>query len=172
MKSAGGRAGTSPSEGKLTGKHVLMCFIGFFGVVFAVNGYFLKSALSTHSGVVSVEPYRKGLAYNERIAADERQTALGWRDDVTVSRDGKVVITMTSAKGDPVGRLYVAAVIGRPSLAAEDRKLELKEAAPGRYEAQTAALGEGNWILSLETRERASDLEPAYRARRRLWLKQ
>ncbi len=57
-------------DGALTGRHVLLIFLAFFGSIFAVNGWFLYSALSTHTGVVAVEPYRKGLAYNERIARD------------------------------------------------------------------------------------------------------
>ncbi len=67
-----------------------MLLIAFFGVIFAVNGYFLYSALSTHTGVVAIEPYRKGLAYNERIAADERQKALGWQRQTSLARDGRV----------------------------------------------------------------------------------
>ena len=42
-------------DGTLQGCHVLALLVGFFGVVFAVNGYFLAAALSTHTGVVAME---------------------------------------------------------------------------------------------------------------------
>ena len=63
----------------LTGRHVLLAMLAFFGVIFAVNGAFLYFALGSHSGVVAVEPYRKGLAYNQAIAAAEAQERRGWR---------------------------------------------------------------------------------------------
>ena len=69
---------------RLDGRHVLMMLFAFFGVIFAVNGYFLFSALSTHTGVVAVEPYRKGLAYNH--ADRRRRTAGGARLEGTSGR--------------------------------------------------------------------------------------
>ena len=59
---------------------MLGVFLGFFATVFVVNGAMIYSAVSTHSGLVANEPYRKGLHYNERIAADERQARLGWTE--------------------------------------------------------------------------------------------
>ena len=56
-------------------------FLAFFAAVFVVNGAMIYSAVSTYTGLVANEPYRKGLHYNERIAADERQARLGWTDD-------------------------------------------------------------------------------------------
>ena len=45
----------------LRGHHVLAGFLAFFGVVLAVNGAMIYSAISTHTGLVAIEPYRKGL---------------------------------------------------------------------------------------------------------------
>ena len=59
---------------------MLVAFIAFFGTIFLVNGTLIYEAISTHTGLVANEPYRKGLAYNERIAADERQARLGWTE--------------------------------------------------------------------------------------------
>ena len=58
---------------RLSGRHILGILAGFFGIVFAVNGFFIYRALSTHSGEVASEPYAQGLAYNDRIAAAVRQ---------------------------------------------------------------------------------------------------
>lgn len=163
------RASATPRP--MTGRQVLAMFIAFFGVIFAVNGYFLFSALSTHTGVVSVEPYRKGLAYNRRIAADARQTALGWSEDIAVDGTGEVTITIGDADRRAISRLSISAIMGRPSTSADDRLLHFTEHSAGTYRATTRDLPEGNWIISVEARLSPADAEPVYRARRRLWLK-
>lgn len=159
------------SSGGLTGRHVLFGLVAFFGAVFAVNGVFLYSALKTNTGVVANEPYRKGLAYNERIAADERQKALGWQDEASLASDGRVSVVMKGAEGQPISGLTIEATLGRPSTVTGERKLRLAEVAPGTYAATTAAVEAGTWLFELEARRAANAEQPDYRARRRLWLK-
>jgi nitrogen fixation protein FixH len=161
---------TAAASGKLQGRHVLMLFVAFFGAIFAVNGYFLYAALATHTGVVSQEPYRKGLAYNDRIAADERQSALGWQHTIDLALDGHVRLRMTDAAGHPVAGLRFEATVGRPVTGDFDRRLALAETAPGVYEGRVAALTSGAWIAGLEAFA-TSGQEPIYRGRNRLWLK-
>ena len=156
----------------LQGRHVLASLIGFFAFVFVVNGAMIYSALSTNSGLVAKEPYRKGLHYNERIAADERQALLGWSDTVDLGRDGHLAVALADTHGRPIEGKTVAVLIGRPSTDRADIRLSLHEAVPGRYEAKTAPLAAGNWLVALEVRADAQADEPLYRARRRLWLKQ
>jgi len=43
---------------KLKGKHILFILLGFFGIVFAVNGYFAYSALHTFPGELPAQPMR------------------------------------------------------------------------------------------------------------------
>jgi nitrogen fixation protein FixH len=153
------------------GRHVLMLVLGFFATVFAVNGVMIYSAVSTYSGLVANEPYRKGLHYNERIAAEERQARLGWGDSVEIGRDGRIALLVTHGDGGPVSGLKVEAVLGRPSTNRHDIKLTLSESAPGRYEARTAPLGEGSWLIAAEARVDVRAEDPVYRMRRRVWLK-
>jgi nitrogen fixation protein FixH len=155
----------------LQGRHVLAAFLVFFAAVFVANGAMIYQALSTHTGLVANEPYRKGLHYNERIAADERQTRLGWVEALDVSRDGRVGLSLTEADGRPVGGLEIKGVLGRPSTNRHDVPLALSERAPGRYEMRTAPFAEGNWIVVLEAFADTEQAEPVYRLRRRLWLK-
>lgn len=154
---------------RLTGRHVLFACVAFFGVIFAVNGYFLVSALSTHTGVVAVEPYRKGLAYNDRIAASERQAALGWAERIEADRAGTVRVTMTAGDATPLTGLQVSGTIGRPSTTRGELQIAFREVAAGRYEAATQPLAAGAWIVSIEASS-GRKAEPDYRARRRLWL--
>ena len=160
------------SDFELNGRHVLAVFLGFFAIIFAVNGVFLYSALSTHTGVVAQEPYRKGLEYNQRIAADERQSALGWKNTATVGRDGRLVVEIVDAQGNAVAGLRIAGTFGRPSTGQFDRQLVFAEPAPGRYEASAGALEAGGYLLYAEAYDSPSAAaEPIYRTRQRLWLK-
>jgi nitrogen fixation protein FixH len=158
-------------RGELTGRHVLLAFLAFFGVVFVVNGVFLAKALSTHTGVVAVEPYVKGLRYNSRIAAGERQAALGWVDAVEIGRDGGIELTIIDAEGRPVRGLAVAGTIGRPSTSRFDRHFVLTEAEPGRYRASVGTLERGTWLVTAEASVSGGGPEPVWRSRRRQWLK-
>jgi nitrogen fixation protein FixH len=155
----------------LSGRHVLALFLTFFATVFAANGAMIYSALTTHTGLVANEPYRKGLHYNERIAADARQSRLGWVEALDARLDGRVGLSLAEADGRPVRGLRIEGVLGRPSTNRHDRRLALAETAPGRYEAQAAALAEGNWVITLEASAGMDQPEPIYRIRRRLWLK-
>jgi nitrogen fixation protein FixH len=154
----------------LRGGHVLGAFLGFFAAILAVNGAMIYSAVSTHSGLVANEPYRKGLHYNDRIIAAERQALLGWTETLEVARDGRVRVTLAEAGGRPVPGMRVAGVLGRPSTNRHDVALALGETSPGQYEARTAPLAAGNWLVSLEARAH-DEADPIYRSRRRLWLK-
>jgi nitrogen fixation protein FixH len=162
---------TTRKERGLRGAHVLGLFLAFFGAVFVVNGAMIFSALSTHTGLVANEPYRKGLHYNERIAADERQSRRGWTEQLEVSRDGRVSLSLAEADGRMVQGLRIEGALGRPSTDKHDIRLALAEGAPGIYAAQIAPLAEGNWLVTLEAWGRGDSQEPVYRLRRRLWLK-
>ena len=145
-------------------------FLGFFATIFVVNGTMIYSAVSTYSGLVANEPYRKGLQYNERIAAEERQARLGWKDALEIDRDGRVRMTLADADGRPVRGMNIAGVLGRPSTNRHDIVFQLVETSPGQYQALTSPLPEGNWLLSLEVRVHET-ADPVYRTRRRMWLK-
>jgi nitrogen fixation protein FixH len=153
----------------MQGRHVLGAFLGFFVAIFVMNGALIYAAISTNAGPVANEPYRKGLHYNDRIAADARQASLGWTETVDVGRDGRVRIDVAGPGGRAVSGLVVSAVLGRPSTQRQDIQLKLTEMGPGRYEARVAALPAGTWLIALEART-AADAEPVYRSRRRLWL--
>jgi nitrogen fixation protein FixH len=157
----------------LQGRHVLLAVLGFFGVVFLVNGIFLYAALSTYTGVVAQEPYRKGLQYNERIAAGERQTELGWADEVMLTRTpDSLILVLRDAAGTPVSGLFVKGVLGRPSTNRHDVDVSLTETAPGRYSAPLPTIEPGAWLATLEAVwPGTGNSEPVYRLRKRLWLK-
>ena len=162
----------------LTGPHVLATLLVFFGIVFAVNAMLVYEALRTHSGVVAQEPYRKGLNYNDRIAADDLQSALGWKANLTLDGTGQVGLVMLDGRGQPVGGLAIAGTIGRPATERLDSKLSFRETAPGFYAAPNGladpAGSGGAWLAVVEVRSgaaAASADSPVYRLRSKLWFK-
>jgi nitrogen fixation protein FixH len=155
----------------LQGRHVAGIFFSFFAIVLAMNGAMMYSAISTYSGIVANEPYRKGLHYNDRISADAQQARLGWADTITMERRGRIVVTLHDAEGRSVTGTRIDIQLGRPSTNLQDTRLQMVEATPGRYEAQAGPLDEGSWVIALEVRADDISADPIYRARRRLWLK-
>lgn len=157
----------------LTGRAVSAAVVAFFVLVIGVNAVFVTFAISTNTGVVANEPYRKGLKYNERIAADERQAELGWVVDVTLDEgEGRLVATLSDRDGKAVPGLSGIAKIGRSVTDRDDVAALLKETEPGRYEATDLHLKSGSYIANLELSDpKHSELGIVYRYRRRLWLK-
>jgi len=153
----------------LGGRDVLALMLAFFAAVIAVNGVLIYQALSTYTGLVANEPYRTGLAYNERIGAAERQARLGWSERLQFGRDGRAVLALAERDGRPVQGLWVEGVLGRPASNRHDVKLVFTETAPGQYEAQAANVAAGTWLIALQARLREG-AAPTYRLRRRLWL--
>lgn len=158
------------TERVITGRHVLAGLIAFFGVILLVNGIFLYNALSTYTGVVSEEPYRKGLSYNERIQAEKQQKTLGWSSQLALVGQGDgVKLDLADKNGNPVSGLAITGRIGRPATAAMDIALVLSENEPGRYEARFDPLAEGTWQIDVEAKKLTGEGdEVVWRARKRL----
>jgi nitrogen fixation protein FixH len=144
--------------------------VTFFAAIFLVNAAMIYAALSTNTGIVANEPYRKGLHYNERIAADARQAHLGWTDLLSVSWDGRITFMLVEKDGRPVSGLRIEGTLGRPSTDRQDIRLTLHEEAPGHYETRIAPLGDGNWLIALDAVTGEASGDPVYRTRKRLWL--
>ena len=158
------------AERVITGRHVLFGLIAFFGVILAANAVFLYTSLSTYTGVVSNEPYRKGLNYNERIAADQAQQALGWTSEIRLRSTGDgLEIVLADRAGNPVSGLGFEGWLGRPATAASDIVLDVKEAAPGRYQATFPQLQSGAWQVDLAAKELTGGGDKiVWRARQRI----
>ena len=159
------------SENTLTGRRVLAYLLGFFGLIFAVNGVFVYFALSTFNGVHTENAYIKGLNYNATIEAAEQQAALGWRMETVLTptdRGGILTVTMHTANGEPVDGLGIDGMFLRPAQDGLDRPVVLQQVGAGRYDALVELPVRGQWDLRLvaTTRDGAT-----YRSAERVWLK-
>jgi len=150
---------------------VLIVFLGFFATVFLVNGIMVYEALSTFAGLETADSYRKGLAYNARIAEGAAQAQRGWRDRLAyVSDTQRVRIDIADPAGAGVPGLAITGEIGRAATDRFDRKLAFVETGPGAYEADAAGLEPGWWTVDIEGRGGAAG-DVLYEARERLWIK-
>src|SRR5918997_4125411 len=94
-------ATASPAPRILTVRMVLFYFIAFFGVVFAMNFYMVRVALSSFSGVETESSYKAGLSFKNDIAAAQAQDSRHWSVDATLQRGDHsgVVITARGPQG-------------------------------------------------------------------------
>lgn len=146
---------TATTERRLTGKHVLLGLIAFFGVVFAVNGLMAYYAVHTWTGLVDARSYEDGLAYNRVLKEAAKQKALGWTSGVSITQAadaaGKRLVTvrMRSTGGAPLTGLKVALTFRRPTHDGMDQTLRAKETSPGVYTAAVKLPALGRWDVDL-----------------------
>ena len=137
---------------ELTGKHVLFCLLGFFGVVFAVNAVMVKAATSTFGGVETSSSYKAGLMFEREVARAERQQDLGWRVDGTLVRGktGEAVLNVAvrDAHGAPVTGLSADATLAHPADSRLDHVITLS-ARGGDFHGEAGA-APGQWELIVD----------------------
>jgi nitrogen fixation protein FixH len=158
-------------ENKVTGRHVLIGMLVFFGIVLVANGAFIFLALDSWTGLSTEDAYRKGVAYNETLDAAEAQKALGWRADLAFEAEdggGLLQVAFEDARGDPVAGLTVTAAIRRPTHEGFDREVTLEPFDAGRYAARIELPLSGQWDVSLIARARDG---ARYEIEERIWLK-
>jgi nitrogen fixation protein FixH len=162
------RAPRKPLE--LTGKHVLICFVGFFGVVFAVNAVMVKAAMSTFGGVQTASSYKAGLMFGQDVARAEQQDALHWHVSGKLSRDGSgnavLDISVRDSKDIPVKGLAAEARLAHPADERRDHLIALNDASTGRFHGAVWA-EPGQWELIVDLYK---DDARVFRSRSRVML--
>ena len=138
---------------EVTGKHVLFCLLGFFGVVFAVNAVLVKAATSTFGGVETSSSYKAGLMFEREVAKAEHQDALHWQVDGKLARDsaGEAVLDIYArdAKGMPLAGLTAQARLAHPADERLDRVIALSRTAAGQFHGEGQAQS-GQWELIVD----------------------
>lgn len=150
-------------------------FVGGFLVVLSVNVALLFFATTTFNGLESRTAYQEGLAYNQAIAEEEKQKALGWTVAASVqpapSADAPhralVQLTAQDRDGKPLEGLTVEVTVRRPTVEGYDQHLLLTEISPGLYGQGTDLGMAGQW----EVRAVATRGDDTYRLRDRFILR-
>jgi nitrogen fixation protein FixH len=157
--------------GELTGRAVLLWLIGFFGLVFVVNGIMARAAISTFGGVETQSSYKAGQMFEGEIAKAERQDARHWRVAGKLDRDrgGDAVLDITARdeKGVALAGLKAMARLAHPADARLDRVFDLARIGAGEFRGQVAAPA-GQWELLIDLYR--GD-ERVFRSRNRVTLK-
>lgn len=137
-----------------TGRTLLWWLLGFFAVVFAVNGVFLWYANSSWTGLSAEDSYRRGLDYNRVIEQAESQAALGWTVETGfTTRDsvhGRLEISVTGPDGSAISHREVTAYFRRPVVEGLDFKASLVPQTDGSYAVDVTLPAPGQWDVRLE----------------------
>jgi nitrogen fixation protein FixH len=145
------RGDRRPSE--LTGRTVLICLVGFFVVVGAVNAVMIAAAISTFAGLESDSPYQAGLAFDQEIAAARAQQTLHWQVQAKVARtDGGetlIEISARDADGAPLPGLGATASLVHPTDRRLDRDLAMTPDGPGHFSGTTVTAA-GQWDVVID----------------------
>jgi nitrogen fixation protein FixH len=151
----------------LTGRGVLLWFIGFFGIIFATNAYFITVAVKTFRGEDEQLPYLQGVEYNDTLAHRALQKKLGWQASISAVRhpDGSVrvsvVLRQPDGKAPPAERL--SGELRHPSDENRDQALHLMSEGSGAYHADLPKVSRGIWDVVLKSDKRDTPFEAVRR---------
>lgn len=127
----------------LTGRKVLAMFVGFFGLIMAVNFTMAYNAIHTFPGLEVDNSYVASQTFDADRAAQER---LGWT--VSPDYDGKVLtIAIRDRAGAPASVADLDVLVGRTTMTAEDQRPQMG-VANGAFVAPIA-LAPGAWLIHL-----------------------
>ena len=138
---------------ELTGRTVLVWFVAFFGVVFAVNAILVKAATSTFGGVETTSSYKAGQMFEREVARAERQDARHWQVGGTLVRakSGEAVLDISARddKGAPLSGLTAKARLAHPADERLDHVIALARIGAGAFKGEADA-GPGQWELIVD----------------------
>ena len=140
----------------LKGWHVLLIMLGFFGVMFAVNGVFLYHAITSFPGEDVKKSYVQGLNYNQTLAARAAQAELGWRAEAGLQGNA-IVFRLQDAEARPLSDYTVIGEVRRLASQDADQVLVFQAAPGGEYVAAADTLSAGQWRLRVSVLEAGGD---------------
>jgi len=139
--------GPEKSGMRKSDKYIPWYFVGFFVVLFILDGIFVYLATSSHTGVVEKGSYQRGLDYNETVAAADAQAQLGWQADLVFEQNGALSFTLANAEGAALEGAKVKAQFFRPTQDGQDFLVDLSPNTKG-YSAEVKA-APGQWDVRI-----------------------
>lgn len=150
--------GPRPSD-KWIPWYIVLFFVG----ITCVLATFTWIALSTHTGTVTDDAYKKGLAYNETIHQADAQKAWGYQPSLARAGDD-VVFTLKDGAGTPVEGASASVWFFRPADARGDVRGDMTADAAGVWRYDASGLARGLW----EVRILAATPKGAYQYSKRM----
>jgi nitrogen fixation protein FixH len=156
----------------ITGRFVLMTFIAFFGVIFAVNAVMMTLAIRTMPGLDVKNGYVASQAMNKDIVAMRLQAERGWKADVTAELKNRIAIVgvnLIEPDGKPVIGLKIVARLAHPAITTADHSAFFIEHRPGIYSVEFPNVQAGAWTVLVEAQQNG---ERVFASRNRVLLKE
>lgn len=155
----------------ISGRHVAIGLVAFFGFVSLVNGVMIYFAVDQFPGLETTDSYRRGLAYNDVLKNAEVLDRRGWVTSIEHFSDGESGLVISLAVKENNGRpARISDVVGtlkRPVHDSADQIQVFRFSESGLYQARFSDVDAGQWRLSIVAQTADGD---QYRAESRLWL--
>lgn len=131
---------------EIKGHHVVMGFVGAFGIIIAVNVVMATQAVRTFPGLEVRNSYVASQSFDEDREAQE---ALGWTVAAHLEGD-ELVLSITDASGAPVQPASLTGIFGRATSVRADQTPDL--VFDGSVYRAPIVAGDGNWNYRMEAR--------------------
>ncbi|MGR3713335.1 MAG: FixH family protein [Shimia sp.] len=131
-------------ERELTGRHVLMIFVGAFGIIITVNLALAYNAVATFPGTEVKNSYVASQQFNVKKAAQE---SLGWTVDAR-AKGGLLILSIKDDAGNPVQVSALDAVLGRATHVKDDMRPDFQF--DGTAYVAREELKPGNWNIRMK----------------------
>lgn len=146
----------APAGKPLKGWHVLLIMLGFFGVIFAVNGVFLYHAITSFPGEDVKKSYVQGLSYNNILAERAAQAELGWQAEAGL-QNANMIVRLQDADGLPISSKFVVGELRRLATNQDDRAIAFEPGMNGEYSSPVGTLASGQWLLRVNVFDAQGD---------------
>ncbi len=137
---------------KFTGKKALMWFVGFFLIIFTVNGIMAYLAVGTWGGLETEDAYRKGIRYNDEISAASEQKQSGWIISLVhrpkTLKGDRIDIYISWPETD-LPPAQVTAVVGRAVTNRYDQQITLTMTRDNIYTTAVEIPEPGQWNIKI-----------------------
>ena len=148
---------TARTGKELKGWHVLLIMLGFFGVMFSVNGVFLFHAITSFPGEDIKKSYVQGLSFNDTLAERAAQAELAWSAEAGLV-DDQLIVRLQDAEQAPLSSQLVVAELRRFATNQEDRTISFQPRMNGEYVADIGRLAPGQWLLRINVFDAAGEI--------------
>lgn len=127
-------------------KWIPIYFVMFFAVIVCLDSIFVYIAISTQTGVVTENAYKKGLNYNELLDKAKAQPDI--KQTVTYN-NGVLRWQLADKHGQPLTNVIVNAKIIRTVHDGLDFEITLNHIGDGVYEGALKLPMDGRWLAKL-----------------------
>lgn len=128
-------------------KRILWYFLAFFGFIICADAIFATIAIRTQTGLVTEQPYQKGLKYNEILDQAKAEKKLV---DKVEFKEGGLRWSLSYPDGSPLLDAVVSAHLFRPVQEGHDFDITLQHTGNGQYVASPAFPLKGAWEAQLK----------------------